>query len=101
MSIRHRPGYKLLMQLDDLLQRYFATTDLSGVSPDTFAAGIEHCRVDLGLEKDRGKRFALWSFLHMFGSAPDLDVAFESEEDREAARNFMDLLAASEGDGAG
>lgn len=52
-------------------------------------------------ELDRGKRFALWSFLHMFGSAPDLDVAFESEEDREAARNFMDLLAASEGDGAG
>ncbi|OYX62906.1 MAG: hypothetical protein B7Y88_13695 [Sphingomonadales bacterium 32-64-17] len=89
------------MQLDDLLQRYFATTDLSGVGPDTFAAGIEHCRVDLGLEEDRGKRFALWSFLHMFGSAPDLDVAFENEEDREAARNFMDLLAASEGDGAG
>ena len=52
------------------------------------------------LENDRGKRFALWSFLHMFGSAPDLDVAFENEEDREAARNFMDLLAASEGDGA-
>ena len=50
------------------------------------------------LENDRGKRFALWSFLHMFGSAPDLDVAFENEEDREAARNFMDLLAASEGD---
>jgi hypothetical protein len=58
------------MQLDDLLQRYFATTDLSGVAPDTFAAGIEHCRVDLGLEEDRGKRFALWSFLHMFGSVP-------------------------------
>ena len=73
------------MQLDDLLQRYFATTDLSGVAPDTFAAGIEHCRVDLGLEEDRGKRFALWSFLHMLGSAPDLDVAFENEEDREAA----------------
>ena len=85
------------MQLDDLLQRYFATTDLSEVAPDAIAAGIEHCRVDLGLEEDRGKRFALWSFLHMFGSAPDLDVAFENEEDREAARNFMDLLAALEG----
>jgi hypothetical protein len=35
----------------------------------------------------------------MFGAALDLDVAFESEEDREAAHNFMDLLAASEGDG--
>ncbi|WP_137677419.1 MULTISPECIES: hypothetical protein [Erythrobacteraceae] len=89
------------MQLDDLLQRYFASTDLSSVAPDTLAAGIEHCRVDFGLEQDRGKRFALWSFLHMFGSAPDLEVAFENEKDREAARNLMDLLAASEGDGAG
>ena len=88
------------MQLDDLLLRYFASTNLAEIAPDTFAAGIEHCRVDLVLEQDRGKRFALWSFLHMFGSAPDLDVAFENEEDREAARNFMDLLAASEGDGA-
>ena len=40
------------------------------------------------------KCFALWSFLHIFGSAPDLDVAFENEEGREAARNFMDLLGA-------
>ena len=101
MCICTSPYYLVGMQLDDLLQRYFATTDLSGVAPDTFAAGIEHCRVDLGLEEDRAKRFALWSFLHMFGSSPDLDVAFENEEDREAARNFMDLLAASEGDGAG
>ena len=101
MCICASPYYLVQMQLDDLLQRYFATTDLSGVAPDTLSAGIEHCRVDLGLEEDRGKRFALWSFLHMFGSAPDLDVAFENEEDREAARNFMDLLAASEGDGTG
>lgn len=89
------------MQLDDLLQRYFASTDLSLVAPETLAVGIEQCLVDLGLEKDRGKRFALWSFLHMLGSAPDLDVAFEKEEDREAARNFMDLLAESEAEHSG
>ena len=83
------------MFLDDLLQRYFATHDLSSVTPDTLAAGIERCRVDFGIEQDRGKRFALWSFLHMLGEAPDLDVAFEDDDDREAARNFMDLLAAS------
>lgn len=86
------------MQLDDLMQRYFASTDLSAISPDALAAGVEHCRVDLGLERDRGTCFALWTLLHMLDSAPDLDVAFESEEDREAARNLMDLLAASEGE---
>lgn len=86
------------MQLDDLLRRYFASSDLSSVSPETLASGIDHCRVDLGLEQDRGKRFALWSLLHILGSAPDLDAAFEEESDRDAARNFMDLLAASQVD---
>lgn len=86
------------MQLDDLLLRYFSVTDLSATTPDVLAAGIEHCRVDLGLEQDRDKRFALWSFLYMLGSAPDLDVSFKHEEDREAARNFMDMTASFETD---
>ena len=46
----------------------------------------------LGLESDKGRRFAMWSLLYMLGSAPDLDVAFKDERDREAARTFMDLL---------
>jgi hypothetical protein len=31
--------------------------------------------------------------MYMLGDAPDLDVAFKAQEDREAARNFMDLVA--------
>ena len=53
-------------------------------------------QVDLGLEQDRGRRFALWALLHMFDAAPDLDVAFKDEADREAARNFMDLSSGQE-----
>ena len=81
------------MDFDDLLQRYFATTELSEASPTVQAAGIDRLRVDFGLESDRGRRFALWSLLFMLGQAPDLDVAFETEADRDAARNLMDLLA--------
>lgn len=92
--------YCLTTDLDDLLLRYFLQTDLSSVSPEVMAPGIERCRVDLGLEQDRGKRFALWALLHMLGSAPDLEVAFEDPDDHGAARNFMDLLAVS-GDKAG
>jgi hypothetical protein len=33
----------------------------------------------------------------MLGQAPELDVAFKEEADREAARNLMDLLGRSEG----
>ena len=84
------------MHFDDQLRRYFGTTDLGAVTPPALAEGIERVRVDFGLEQDRPRRFALWSLLYMLGSAPDLDVAFEADADREAARNFMDLV-----DGAG
>jgi hypothetical protein len=79
------------MDLDDQLRRYFGTSDLSAVTPNALAAGTEHMRVDLGLEKDRERRFGLWAVLHMLGQAPDLDVTFANEADREAARNFMDM----------
>ena len=80
------------MNFDDQVRRYFSTPDLTSVPAEALAAGIEHMQVDLGLTKDRGERFALWALLHVLGSAPDLDVAFESEADREAARNFIDLI---------
>jgi len=85
------------MNLDDQIRRYFGTSNLASVPPAALNAGIEHMKVDLGLTKDRGERFALWALLHTLGSAPDLDVAFKSEEDREAARNFMDLIDGSGG----
>lgn len=79
------------MHFDDQLQRYFGTTDLDALPSGALEAGIDRMRVDLGLEEDRGRRFALWSLLYLLGAAPDLDIAFEDSADREAARNFMDL----------
>ena len=84
------------MNLDDLLRRYFGTSELSDASPAVQEAGLDRLRVDFGLETDRPRRFALWSLLYLLGQAPDLDVAFKAEEDREAARNLMDLLAAAD-----
>jgi hypothetical protein len=83
------------MDLDALLHRYFGASDLSRVSPAVQQDGVDRLRVDLGLETDQSRRFALWSLLYMLDDAPDLDVAFKDEADREAARNLMDILAAS------
>lgn len=88
------------MDLHDQLRHYFGTADFSAVAPNALAAGIERMQVDLGLEKDRGRRFALWALLHMLGAAPALDVAFKDEADREAARNLMDAAALEEERGA-
>jgi hypothetical protein len=85
------------MNFDDQIRRYFGTSDLASVPPEALDAGIEHMKVDLGLTKDRRERFALWALLHTLGSAPDLDVVFETEADREAARNFMDLIQGASG----
>lgn len=83
------------MEMQDLLQRYFGTPDLANVDPAAMPVGIDRMSVDLGLERDRGRRFALWTLLYMLDAAPDLDVAFKDETDREAARNMMDMIAAA------
>jgi hypothetical protein len=85
------------VDFDDQLRRYFGSADLAALQGEALAAGIERMRVDLGLERDRSRRFALWALLHMLGGAPDLDVAFKDDADREAARDFMAL--AERGDG--
>jgi len=85
------------MDLDDQFRRYFGTADLAAVPSSAFAAGIEHMRVDFGMAQDRGRRFALWTLLYMLGSAPDLDVAFSDPDDRNSARDFMDMIDRAEG----
>ena len=80
------------MEFDDQMRRYFGTEDLGTATPAVLESGIERMLVDFGLEKDRARRFGMWSILYMLSSAPDLDVAFKDAADREAARNFMDMI---------
>jgi len=80
------------MNVEDQIGRYFGTSSLEAVPPAAFEAGIEHMLVDLGLAKDPGERFALWALLHTLGASPDLDVVFKDPNEREAARNFMDMM---------
>jgi hypothetical protein len=83
-----------LVNLDDQLLRYFGTADLAAIPPQGLAAGIERMQVDLGLESDRSRRFALWALLHMLGAAPALDVAFKEEADRRATSSTCRINSA-------
>lgn len=80
-----------IMDLNALLVRYFGTDDLAQADAAMFEVGLERIVVDFGMERDRGRRFGLWAIMHMFGVAPDLDVAFKEPADRDAARSLMDL----------
>lgn len=83
------------MDYDAQLQRYFGTTDLDAVSPAVLEDGKDRLRVEFGMETDPGRRFAMWALMYILGIAPDLDVAFKDPAEQDAARNFMDLMAAS------
>jgi hypothetical protein len=80
------------MDFDDQLRRYFATDDPATLAPGALEAGIEKMRVDFGMETDGNRRFGLWTLMHILGAAPDLDVAFKDEGDRNAARDFMEMM---------
>lgn len=80
------------MDFDDQLRRYFGTADMAAIPPLAIEAGVERMRVDFGMEQDRGRRFALWALMAMLGAAPDLDVAFKDEADRNAARDILAMI---------
>lgn len=79
------------MDFDILLERFFGTDDIATLAPEQILAGLERLRLQFGLERDDGRRFALWCLMYMLGAAPDLDVAFKDEADRDVARDFMDM----------
>jgi hypothetical protein len=82
--------YDRRMDFDQLLVRFFGTDDFTKLSPERLVEGVEALRLQFGLERDAGRRFALWCLMYMLDIAPDLEDAFEDEDDREAARDFMD-----------
>lgn len=79
------------MDLDGLLSHYFGSEDLEALDADTLARGHEALSIDFGVERDPGRRFALWSLMHMLGEAPDPDRAFKGHADRDAAWNLIRL----------
>lgn len=77
------------MNLDALLRHYLNDDD----SPAASDAAAERIAIDLAIERDAGRRFALWALLHVLGRAPDPEQAFKVPAERAAARDFARLMA--------
>jgi hypothetical protein len=78
------------MDFDDLLIRFFGTADIDTLDAERLVKGVELVRMQFGLERDGERRFALWCLLYMLGVAPEVEDAFQDEDDRAAAREFME-----------
>lgn len=76
------------MDFDALLHHYFGTSELETLQPEALELGIERLGTAFGVERDAGRRFALWALLHALGAAPDPDIAFKDPAERAAARDY-------------
>jgi hypothetical protein len=81
------------MDLDALLYHYFGVDDLEAIRADAFATGRERLGIDLGIERDPGRRFALWALMHGLGIAPEPIDTFKNPRERQAAETYARLAA--------
>ena len=84
------------MDLDALLSHYFGGDDLEALDEAQLARGMEALSIDFGVERDPGRRFALWALMHMLGVAPDPETAFKGRAEREAAWRLMKISGRAE-----
>ena len=78
------------MDLESLLLHYFGTADLEALEASALARGRDRLALDFGVERDPGRRFALWTLLGASGDAPSPDEAFEDPTLRQAAQAYLD-----------
>ena len=73
------------MDLDALLQHFFGTDEPFALPDEEFERGLEKLRIGFGVEREPGRRFALWTLMDGLGIAPLPAEAFAKEPRLKAA----------------
>ncbi|MEQ1497567.1 MAG: hypothetical protein ABL914_02820 [Novosphingobium sp.] len=73
------------MDLDALLLHFFGTDDPSSLTSDEFERALGQLRIGFGVEREPGRKFALWCLLDALGDAPLPADAFAKEPMLKAA----------------
>ena len=73
------------MELDTLLVHFFGTDDPSTLTEAEFDRAIEQLRIGFGVEREPGRKFALWCLLEALGVAPLPAEAFPKDPKLKAA----------------
>lgn len=81
------------MDLDALLRHFFGTDDPATLTEAEFDLAAERLKIAFGVEREPGRKFALWTLLHAFDMAPLPAEAFAKEPQLKAAAE--DYLSAA------
>ena len=73
------------MDLDTLLRHFFGTDDPKTLSEDEYERAIGQLKIGFGVEREPGRRFALWCLMEALGIAPLPAEAFTKEPKLKAA----------------
>ena len=73
------------MDLEALIHHFFGTDDPATLTETEFDRALEKLRIGFGVEREPGRRFALWTLLHAFDQAPLPIDAFAKEPKLKAA----------------
>ncbi len=67
------------MDLDALILHFFGTEDPAELTETDYELGLERLRIAFGVEREPGRRFALWTLMDALGVAPLPAEAFAKE----------------------
>lgn len=88
------------MDLDTLVQHYFGSDDPASLDETEYDRAIERLGIDFGVEREPGRRFALWCLMDAIGVAPLPAEAFAKEPKlKAAAEDYLSAVFRMEREG--
>ncbi|WP_374284761.1 hypothetical protein [Novosphingobium sp.] len=73
------------MDLDTLIQHFFGTEDPAELTEAEYERALERLKIAFGVEREPGRKFALWTLMDALGIAPLPADAFAKEPMLKAA----------------
>ena len=73
------------MDLDALIQHFFGTEDPAELTEADYDRALERLKIAFGIEREPGRKFALWTMMDALGIAPLPAEAFAKEPQLKAA----------------
>jgi hypothetical protein len=90
------------MDLDALILHFFGTEDPAELTEAEYDRSLEQLKIAFGVEREPGRKFALWTLMDALGMAPLPADAFAKEPLlKAAAEDYLKAAFRLERDGEG